>query len=302
MKEKIKLENISVILKPKETPDFNNVLPNLFNFFKQRKKCVQFLDSEENRLKKIFRRLPSEIKLIQKKELHTSSDIIISLGGDGTFIGIARKCTKNSPPILGVNMGRLGFITEFSKSEFFDSLGSILQSKLELQKIHLFKVEIFSKNTSLAKDYFLNDAVFNKNDIRRLINLSVETDNEHIFDLPGDGLIISGPIGSTAYSLAAGGPIIHPDNKALILTPICPHSLNHRPLVINDNKKVIVKNPHQKEELNLTLDGQALLSVRPKQFVKITKSSTHYFKMVKNPNRSYFSTLREKLTHGRNLN
>ena len=249
---------------PKKLPTSIASYPTFSIFLKRRKKCVQFLVSEKDRLKKIFRRIPLEIKLIQKKELHTLSDIIISLGGDGTFIGIARKCTKSSPPILGVNMGKLGFITEFSKSEFFDSLGSILQSKLELQKIHLFKVEIFSKNASIAKDYFLNDAVFNKNDIRRLINLSVETENEHIFDLPGDGLIVSGPIGSTAYSLAAGGPIIHPDNKALILTPICPHSLNHRPLVINDNKKVIVKNPHQEEELNLTLDGQALLSVRAK--------------------------------------
>ncbi len=302
MKEKIKTENISIVLKPKETPEFNSVLPNLFNFFKRRKKCIQFLNTEEDRLKKIFRRLPNEIGFIQEKELHISSDLIITLGGDGTFIGVARKCTKNSPPILAVNMGKLGFITEFSKSEFFDILNLVIQSKVVFQKINLFKIEIFSKATALAKDFFLNDAVFNKNDIRRLINLSVETENDHIFDLSGDGLIVSSPIGSTAYSLAAGGPIVHPSNKALILTPICPHGLNHRPLVINDSEKVIVKNPHQKEELNLTLDGQALLCVRPKQFVEITKSSTHCFKIIKNPNRSYFSALKEKLTHGRHLN
>ncbi len=296
---KINPKIISIILKPQTISDFNSVLPNLFTFFKQRKRQIQFLESEESRLKKIFRHIPSEIKLINEKNLHVSSDLIITLGGDGTFIGVARTCTKSSPPILGVNMGRLGFITEFSKSEFFEGLNQVFQSKISLQKINLFKVEIFSKGTSLSKNFFLNDAVFNKNDIRRMIRLSVETQDEHIFDLSGDGLIVSSPIGSTAYSLAAGGPIMHPSNNAMILTPICPHGLTHRPLVINDKEKLIVKNPHQKEELSLTLDGQALFSMKSKQWVEITKSRNHYFNMVKNLERSYFCTLKEKFTHGK---
>ena len=297
-KTKINPKNISIILKPKIISDFSSVLPNVLTFLKQRKKNIQFLKSEENRLNKIFRQIPPEIKLINPKDLHPLSDLIITLGGDGTFIGVARECNKKAPPILGVNMGRLGFITEFSKSEFFDCLNQVFKSKAILEKINLFKIEIFSKeNKSLEKSFFINDAVFNKNDIRRLIHISVETQKEHIFDLSGDGLIVSTPIGSTAYSLAAGGPIVHPSNKTMILTPICPHILTYRSIVISDKEKLIIRNPHLKEELNLTLDGQALFSLKPKHRVEISKSQSRYFNIIKNQNRSYFSTLKDKLVH-----
>src|SRR5690606_1398875 len=123
--------------------------------------------------------------------------------------------------------------------------------------------------------------------------------DEHIYDLSGDGLIISSPIGSTAYSLAAGGPIIHPQVGALVLTPICAHSLTHRPIVVPDDMRITVKSRDKDEAIHLTLDGQQLLDINPYQVIKISKSKARYVKLVQNSERTFFHTLKVKFTHGR---
>ena len=185
------------------------------------------MDKEKERLQKICKSEVKNLNFIAETDLHSISDLIITKGGDGTLIGVCRNIKKDSPPIFGVNMGHLGFITEFAKAEFFDQLESTLKGDFKITQLSLYQVEVFSKRREKPsfKGYFLNDVVVNNNLISRMLTLSVESDGEHIYNLAGDGLIISSPIGSTAYSLAAGGPIIHPHVNAITLTPICAHSL-----------------------------------------------------------------------------
>ena len=293
------IKKVTVVLKPHLIAEFSAVLPNLCTWFSRRKVHVQFLTRDEARLKLVFKQIPKNVSFVDEDKYHNFSDLILSLGGDGTLIGVCRQSTKHSPPIFGVNMGRLGFITEFSKSEFFDELDEVLKGRMNIVKAQLYKVEIIDQGKTVESSFFLNDAVFNKNHISRMIYLTVENDNEHIYDLSGDGLIISSPIGSTAYSLAAGGPIIHPQVGSLVMTPICPHSLTHRPIVIPDNMNIFVKSQDKDEPVNLTLDGQQLLTVHPYQTVKVSKSKARFVQLVHNPERSFFHTLKVKFTHGR---
>jgi NAD+ kinase len=220
------------------------------------------------------------------------------MGGDGTLIGVCRNAKKNSPPIFGINMGHLGFITEFSKQEFFEELEDVIKGNFKLTTLSLHKVEVFKKEKSIFSGYFLNDIVINNNQISRMLTLSIQSDDEHIYNLSGDGLIISSPIGSTAYSLAAGGPIIHPDVNAITLTPICAHSLTHRPLVVSDSSTIEVKAIKSDDTLKITLDGQQAFVVSSGESIVITKSKTKNVKLIKNHNRTYFRTLKEKFTHG----
>lgn len=294
------LKNISIVLKPKENIQFEGILPNLASWLLRRKKTISFLDKEKERIHKIFKGDVKNLNFIAENELHSNSDLIITMGGDGTLIGVCRNITKKSPPIFGVNMGHLGFITEFSKAEFFDQLESTLKGDFELTHLCLYQVEVFSKkrDKSAFKGYFLNDVVVNNNQISRMLTLSVESEGEHIYNLAGDGLIISSPIGSTAYSLAAGGPIIHPLVNAITLTPICAHSLTHRPLVIPDHSNVIIKASKADESIKLTLDGQQAVILDSNDIIKVTKKKTKIVRLIKNPGRTYFRTLKEKFTHG----
>jgi NAD+ kinase len=294
------IKNISIVLKPKFNTEFESILSNLITWLARRKKSISFLEKEEERISKVLKGELKNCNFISENELHSNSDLIITMGGDGTLIGVARTVSKSSPPIFGVNMGHLGFITEFTKHEFFDQLEQTLKGNYEITTLSLYQVEVFEKrkNEPKFKGYFLNDVVINNNQISRMLTLSVESEGEHIYNLSGDGLIISSPIGSTAYSLAAGGPIIQPSVNAVVLTPICAHSLTHRPLVVPDHSSIEVKASKPDESIKLTLDGQQAVIIGSNETVKVTKRKSRTVQLVKNPERTYFRTLKEKFTHG----
>jgi NAD+ kinase len=298
-KQKKDFKTISIVLKPKVIGELSNILPNLTSWLARRKKSIQFLEHESDRIQKIYKTIPKNFSFITEKELHSTSDLIITMGGDGTLIGVSRRANRKTPPVFGVNMGRLGFITEFSKAEFFEELDNVLKGNYSLNKINLYTVEVIKKDKAIFKGYFLNDVVLNKNDISRMFTLSVESNGEHISDISGDGLIVCSPLGSTAYSLAAGGPIIHPQVNALGLTPICAHGLTHRPLVIPDSSNILIKPIGKNTSITLTLDGQETIDLESQQTVKVSKSSGKYVYLVNNANRNYFHILKEKFTHGR---
>lgn len=291
--------NISIILKPDVIKEYLNFLPNLVNWLLRRKKNVYFLKHEEERLEKIFdEKNFKKFDLIDEEELYRLSDLIISLGGDGTLIGLCRKIKNYSPPILGVNLGRLGFITEFNQGGLYEDLSQYFQQKLQVINLPLFKVKIMHKNKVRFKETFFNDAVISKHHISRIFSLTVNSGDDHIYNVSGDGLIISSPLGSTAYSLAAGGPLVHPDVKGMILTPICPHGLTHRPLVLPDNHQLSIRILKNVANVTLTLDGQSVTSIRETDIIQIMKEKKKWVKLVKNPQRSYFQTLKEKFIHG----
>jgi NAD+ kinase len=295
--KKTKFKNISLILKPTKIDDFESIISNLLKWLIRKKVNVLISFQEEERITKIVS--GSTLKMIEfceEAHLFKETDLILSLGGDGTFIGAVRK-NKNQIPIFGINLGNLGFITEFGKNNFYESLENTINGKYELITKPLYVIKVFEQENLITKDYFLNDAVINKNDIARMFRLNLEINNEHIYNLAGDGLIISSPTGSTAYSLAAGGPIVHPEVKAMIITPVCPHSLTHRPMVIPDTTNVKIRITGQGESVTLTLDGQSAFPILPSQFVIIEKSKTKTISMIQNIDRTYFNTIKDKFIH-----
>ena len=289
---------ICIVLKPTLSKQSILMLQNLIPWLHRRKKTVIFLEKESNHLKKILKKNFKLLHFLPEDQFTLKADLIISLGGDGTLIGVCRKLVKNSPPVFGVNMGHLGFITEFSVSEFYEGLDAAIQGKFELTTLSLYRIEVVRNNRKIYSGYFLNDAVIHNALISRMLTLVVESNNEHIYDLSGNGLIVSSPIGSTAYSMAAGGPIIHPSVNALALTPICAHSLTHRPLVVPDTSKIIVKTVLGTETACITLDGQEMVNILAEDIITLTRAKNKPIHLIKNKKRTYFNTLKEKFTHG----
>ena len=296
MKKNIK--KITIILKPNVLSEFRNLLPTLTSWLKRRKKEVQFLSQDEERINKIFnQKAPSPFQFIKYQDAFKKSDCILSLGGDGTLIALAPYVGRWFTPVFGVNLGHLGFITEFLKKELYESLNLFFKNELQIEKAYLYSASFYKKGKKYEKCCFLNDAVIGKSNIARMFSLVVECNDEQIYNLSGDGIIISSPLGSTAYSLAAGGPIVHPHTKAIILTPICPHSLTNRPLVIPHDKKILIRTK-ENNETYLTLDGQRIFEMKECDFITIHKEKK-CLNIVKNPDKKYFSTLKEKFFHGR---
>lgn len=292
--KKAALNIVGITLKPNSTPEFYNILPNLTSWLLRRKKKVVFRLEDQERVGKFFKnKMSPDFEFWDSKKFHNSVEIMLSLGGDGTLIGVCRRINSKIP-VLGINLGRLGFITEFNKNEYFDRLSGILEGKYALETKPLFHVSVIRKDKVHFKDYFFNDAVLAKNDIARMIYLRAELGAEHIYNISGDGIIISTPLGSTAYSMAAGGPIVHPEVKGLVLTPICPHSLIHRPFVVPDTAPINLKILPPHHSVTLTLDGQVAINIDDGDVVQINSAKVKRVLLIKNPERSYFETIRDK--------
>lgn len=292
--KKTSLKTIGITLKPNSTPEFYNILPNLCAWLLRRKKQVVFREEDKERVIKFFKQKSTDnLEFWNSKNFHNGVDIMFSLGGDGTLIGACRRINTKIP-VLGINLGRLGFITEFNKNEYFDRLGDILEGNFEITQKPLVHVTVTRKGEEHFSDYFFNDAVLAKNDIARMIYLRAEFGKEHIYNIAGDGIIISTPMGSTAYSMAAGGPIVHPDVHGLVLTPICPHSLIHRPFVIPDSAPIALKILPPHHSVTLTLDGQVAINIDEQDIVSINDKKMKKVSLIRNPERSYFETIRDK--------
>jgi len=293
-------KKIAIVLKPKSTALFSKLLPELTDWLLQNKKSIGFHQKEKERISKIFKNKKTDcFEFPDNKDFYSKNDLIISLGGDGTLIGICREIGAKKIPIFGVNIGHLGFIAEFQKKDLFLELDNYFKNKLNLTTLPVFKVEIIRNDAVVQKEFFVNDAVFAKRGISRIFTLSVKTEADHIYNLSGDGLIVCSPIGSTAYSLAAGGPVVHPEVHAIILNPICPHSLTHRPLVVNDHNTIDVSVPHKHDSVKVTMDGQVVIKLLNSDIVRIQKDKSKTATLIKNKDRTYFNTLKEKFTYGR---
>lgn len=295
------INNIAIVLKPSEFEDLNNLVTNLVRWLARRDKKIIFLSKESARLKGcVSNKTFNEISFQDRKEFFIENDLLISLGGDGTLLGVCRSIGADTP-VFGVNLGRLGFITEFSKTEFYEELNLILLGKFTVFSKPLYTCKITGVDGIVQEKKFFNDLVFTKNEIARMFSLSVEANNQHIYNVTGDGLIVSSTYGSTAYSLAAGGPIVHPDVNALILTPICAHSLTHRPMVIPDDYSLEIKVLDKIDTVNLTLDGQTAIHIKASDLIEVSKDTAQKVSLIKNSERTYFHTLKEKFVHGRRV-
>lgn len=224
-------------------------------------------------------------------------DLLLVLGGDGTLLAAARALRGHSIPILGVNLGGLGFLTSVTLDELYPVLEQVVAGNYRTSDRMTLQASI-SRDGEIAGPHFaLNDAVVNKSAMARMLDFDVYVDKNHVGRYRADGLIVATPTGSTAYSLAAGGPIVHPDMDVLVITPICPHMLTNRPLVIPGASEVGVDFSAAEEPVHLTLDGQTGAQLGLNHRVTITKAESKV-RLVRPRDKTYFEVLRSKLRWG----
>ncbi|MBK5282083.1 MAG: NAD(+)/NADH kinase [Nitrospiraceae bacterium] len=233
----------------------------------------------------------------QKIQLASKADVLLVLGGDGTMLNAARLAGERSIPILGVNMGGLGFLTEVRLDNLYPSLERVFANDFVLDERLMLRTHIHRHGETVAQGVVLNDVVISKGTLARMIELKVAIQGRFVTNLRGDGLIVSSPTGSTAYSLSAGGPIIDPAVQSLILTPICPHTLTHRPLIVPGIAEIDVTLTSKDDGAMATLDGQVGVSIMQGDTVVI-RTSEHRTRLIRFPESNYYNVLREKLKWG----
>ncbi len=238
------------------------------------------------------------IECVAVEEFKRAVDLILVLGGDGTMISTAPLIDNRAVPVLGINYGNLGYLTEFRIEEMFTALEAILAGEYKIDSRVMLEVEHLRDGKRIESGRVLNDVVVNKAVLARMIEIEIRLNNLFVNSFRADGLIVSTPTGSTAYNLSAGGPIVYPSMNAVVLTPICPFTLTNRPIVIPDSDEINLRLRHESEGVVLTLDGQIGYSIRAGDTVSIRKSATT-FNLVQPPNRNYFDVLRNKLKWGR---
>ncbi len=234
---------------------------------------------------------------IERDGIPSHADLLIVLGGDGTLLSVARLSRVESIPVLGINLGGLGFLTEISAEETFPMLDKILAGDFETEQRRMLTAAISRQGESIGESMVLNDIVINKGVLARIIDLETYIDGAYLTTFKADGLILATPTGSTAYSLAAGGPIVYPSLNSIIVNPICPHTITNRPLVVPDTAtvKVILKTPDQ--NVHITLDGQVGMPLQAGDVVE-AKKAPGYIQLIRSPYKTYFELLRTKLRWG----
>jgi NAD+ kinase len=233
----------------------------------------------------------------QVPPLPQGAEFIVVMGGDGTLLSVARHYGPHGLPILGVNVGGLGFLTEISLNDLYPAMERVLAGDYEVEERLMLTATLFRQGKVLFQENVLNDAVINKGALARIVELTTWIDNEYLTTYRADGLIVSTPTGSTAYTLSAGGPIVYPTLRHIILLPICPHTLTNRPLILPETVTVAVTLDARAQDVYLTLDGQVGQALQPVDRVEI-RSAAHPLRVVKSPYRSHFEILRTKLGWG----
>jgi NAD+ kinase len=231
-----------------------------------------------------------------KSELPAQCDLIVVLGGDGTLLSVARLVGDLGVPILGVNLGGLGFLTATTLEEVFPAMDRVLAGDIVLDDRMMLAAQVRRRGERLTSHVALNDVVITKSAMSRIINLAVSVEGQHATSYRADGLIISTPTGSTAYSLSAGGPILFPTMDAVVLTPICSHTLTNRPIVLPGSQRVEVTLMTD-QDVMLTLDGQVGLALREHDTVEVRQAPAR-IRLVRFPHKDFFSVLRAKLKWG----
>jgi NAD+ kinase len=230
-------------------------------------------------------------------EPDAACDLVVVLGGDGTLLAVARNYA-GGPPLLGVNLGRLGFLTEVPRDELYPALIEILAGRYEVEPRSLLDIELVRDGDVPRRFRALNDAVIAKSALSRIIDLRLAVDGRFVSRYRSDGLVVSTPTGSTAYNLSAGGPILHPRLPVAVLTPICPHTLTLRPLVVPDSAVIEVTLETQTESVYVTVDGQEGTELAAGDRVRVTRAPDEVRLVRTAEPRSIFEGLRSKLHWG----
>ncbi len=281
--------NIGIISRPRRS-NLAAVAPPLVRWLEERGVSVVY-DQET------AGSLPEPSAGRTREQVAAASQLLLVLGGDGTLLAAARVAAAKGIPILPINMGSLGFLTSFMLEELYPALEDILAGRLTISERVMLHVELERGGKIVDKQSVLNEVVINKGALARMIELELIIDNDFVCRYRADGLIVASPTGSTAYSLSAGGPIVHPSVESFIITPICPHTLSDRPVVVRDTSIIEAKLSVGTESVFLTLDGQKGIPLQPTDRVRISRAQ-QLLKLIATPNKSYFEILRNKLKWG----
>ena len=283
------MKHIGIIAKYKQYKEVQDPLRDLIQWL-QAKKIHPILENEIGK----YLDYPD---CLAKDDLPASTQMLIVLGGDGTLLSVARLNRDRDVPILGVNLGGLGFLTEVTIEEMIPALEHILAGDYLVDRRMMLKAKILRKGQCITEHSLLNDVVINKSALARIMSLEVSVDGNYLTTFQADGLILSTPTGSTAYSLAAGGPIIYPSLASILLTPICPHTLTNRPLILPVDSTIEVTLRSEQRDVFLTLDGQLGFPFQENDVARIERSE-YTVPLIKSPFKDYYEVLRTKLKWG----
>jgi len=231
------------------------------------------------------------------KEIQEKADLLVVLGGDGTLISAVRILGVKETPVLGINLGRLGFLTETTADQAVSELKDVLDGNYRVERRMKLHSHLMKDGEKLLEIDVLNDIVINKSDAARIFETSVYIDGMLVNEYRADGLIIATPTGSTAYSLAAGGPIVHPGLESMIITPICPQGLSNRPIVVSDDSEITIKVSPEKESVSITYDGQVFRQLDATKIITVKKANS-VTNLIVPKDKNYYALIREKLGWG----
>ncbi|MDI6802232.1 MAG: NAD(+)/NADH kinase [Bacteroidota bacterium] len=277
-------------------PTLSEVVIDLISYFREKKIDFVVSDDVVALLGKLKRYNFKESNIASSKALPANCDVLIAFGGDGTMLAAARIVGKQQTPILGINLGKLGFLADVTITEMKKSIQSIIDHNYLIENRIVLEA---SSNVKKKKYFGLNDIVIDRGNYKRVIELETYVNGQFLVRYSADGLIITTPTGSTAYSLAAGGPVVTPGTDVFVITPIAAHTLTARPVVVPDNSiiKVIVKTD---VPIHLSADGQEEAFFKtPVEF--IIRRASYQVKLIKRKEHSYFELLRTKLLWGRDI-
>jgi len=293
--EQTQIRRVGVLIKPHQ-PEAVKTICRLLAYLNAR--GITLVAGPRVERERIEQETGCTLEVLEHEELADTVDLIVVLGGDGTMIATARMLDKRAVPVLGINYGSLGYLTEVRVDEMDAALDAALAGDYRLDPRMMLSAELTRGGEQLLYNRVLNDVVISKSALARIIEIETRLDGQFVNCFRADGLIVSTPTGSTAYNLSAGGPIIYPSMDAIVITPICPHTLSNRPLVVPDNAEIELVLKTGKEDVALTLDGQVGYAMELDDRVCIRKSRTT-FNLVQPLNRNYFEVLRGKLRWGR---
>ncbi len=231
---------------------------------------------------------------MERAAVTRAADVMVVIGGDGTFLSVARSVTRKGPALVGINLGSLGFLTEVHRREIEPALQRVLDGEAGVERRMMLAVAVGRDGGRRQAYTALNDVVLTKSALARTVRLQVEVDGEPVTSYRGDGLILASPTGSSAYSLSAGGALVHPALEAILITPVCPHTLSNRPLLIPSASRIVVKRLSREEEVYLTVDGQVGGPFQHADRIEVRRSPVP-LRILRPFSRSFYATLRSKL-------
>ncbi len=283
------IRTVGILAKPRRET-VATVLPQLVEWLRQHK-LEAYCDADSAAC------VDSPVPAVPREELAAKCDLLLVLGGDGTLLAAARLVGDRSVPILPVNLGGLGFLTSVTLAELYPILEQVLAGQQRISERALLNVQVMRGGKVVEQHRALNDAVLTKLTRARIIDFELDIDGAFVCKYRADGVIVSTPTGSTAYSLSAGGPIIYPVLDAFVITPICSHTLTNRPLVVPDSMKLELSFDAAEDPVSLTLDGQFSVELQGGDRIVLTKAPTRLH-LVRPLRKTYFEILRTKLKWG----